>query len=71
MRRDRMRRLEQLRTGDDCELPPRLEAEIAHELRCLELILGCLKGLRRSVMPSHGASGVAERCGNLAYSVGE
>jgi transposase len=45
MRRDRMRRLEQLRTGDDCELPPRLKAEIAHELRCLELILGMLKGI--------------------------
>jgi transposase len=37
MRRDRMRRLEQLRTGDGRELPPRLKAEIARELQRLML----------------------------------
>jgi transposase len=41
MRRDRMLRLEQLRAG--VVLPPRLKAEIARELRRLELILGMLK----------------------------
>jgi transposase len=45
MRRERMRRLEQLRTGDGRELPPRLKAEIARELQRLELILGMLKGI--------------------------
>src|SRR5262249_2476684 len=44
-RRDRMRRLELLRTGDGRELPPRLKAEIARELQRLELILGMLKGI--------------------------
>jgi Transposase len=38
MRRDRMLRLEHLHTGDRRELPPRLKAEIARELRRLELI---------------------------------
>jgi hypothetical protein len=38
-----MLRLEHLHTGDGRELPPRLKAEIARELRRLELILGMLK----------------------------
>ena len=43
MRSDRTRRLEQLRTGDGHALPPRLKAEIAHELQRLELVLRMLK----------------------------
>jgi transposase len=42
MRPDK-RRLEQLRTGDGRELPPRLKAEIARELERLELVLRMLK----------------------------
>ena len=43
MRSDRTRRLEQLHTGDGHALPPRLKAEIAHELQRLELVLRMLK----------------------------
>jgi transposase len=42
IRRDRMRRLEQLHTGDGRALSPRLKAEIACELQRLELVLGML-----------------------------
>ena len=43
MRRDRTLRLDQLRTGDGRELPPRLKAEVARELQRLELVLRMLK----------------------------
>ena len=39
LRRNRMERLADLRTGDGRALPPRLEAEIARELKRLELVL--------------------------------
>lgn len=39
LRRDRRRRLEQLRTGDGRELPPHLKAQIGRELSRLELLL--------------------------------
>ena len=44
LRRDRMLRLERLRTAADGQtLPPRLKAEILRELQRLELILGMIK----------------------------
>jgi transposase len=43
LRRDRMRRLEQIRTADGRALPPRLKAEILRELQRLELVLGMIK----------------------------
>src|ERR1700740_915949 len=43
MRRDRMRRLEQLRTADGRTLSPRLKAEILRELQRLELVIGMIK----------------------------
>jgi transposase len=44
LRRDRMQRLERLRTAADGRtLPPRLKAEILRELQRLELILGMIK----------------------------
>jgi transposase len=39
LRRDRWERLEDLRTGDGRELPPRLRREIEREFRRLELVL--------------------------------
>jgi transposase len=52
MRRDRTLRLDQLRTGDGRELPPRLKAEIARELQpavfgavrqaCIRLCARCI-----------------------------
>jgi transposase len=38
-----MKRLEQLRTGDGRQLPPRLKAEIWRELQRLELVLQMIK----------------------------
>jgi transposase len=43
LRRDRMQRLERLRTTDGRTLPPRLKAEILRELQRLELVLGMIK----------------------------
>ena len=43
LRRDRMQRLERLRTADGRTLPPRLKAEILRELQRLELVLGMIK----------------------------
>ena len=44
LRRDRMLRLERLRTAADGQtLPPRLKAEILRELQRLELVLGMIK----------------------------
>ena len=45
LRRDRMARLEQLRTVDGRELPPRIKAEIRRELESLELVLRMIKTL--------------------------
>jgi transposase len=45
LRRDRRRRLEELRTGDGRPLPPRLRAQIGRELDRLELLLEQLKGV--------------------------
>jgi transposase len=43
LRSNRMRRLEQLRTGDGRKLPPYLKAEIVRELQRLELVLTMIK----------------------------
>jgi transposase len=43
LRRDRMQRLERLRTADGQTLPPRLKAEILRELKRLELVIGMIK----------------------------
>src|SRR5215468_880355 len=43
MHRDRIRRLERLRTADGRKLPSRLKAEIVRELQRLELVLGMIK----------------------------
>jgi transposase len=45
LRRDRRRRLEELRTGDGRLLPPRLKAQIVRELDRLELLLEQLKAV--------------------------
>src|SRR5499425_3385571 len=45
LRSDRMKRLEQLRTGDERQLPPRVKAEICRELQRLELALQMIKAL--------------------------
>jgi transposase len=42
LRRDRRKRLAELRTGDGRALPPRLEAEIGRELTRLELVLAMI-----------------------------
>jgi transposase len=42
LRRDRLARLQELRTGDGRGLPPRLKSEIVHELERLELVLRTL-----------------------------
>ena len=47
LRLDRMKRLEQLRTGDERELPPRVKAEIRRELRRLELVLQMIKVIEK------------------------
>ena len=47
LRLDRMKRLEQLRTGDERELPPRVKAEIRRELQRLELVLQMIKTIER------------------------
>jgi transposase len=47
LRSDRMRRLEQLRTGDGRELPPRVGAEIRRELQRLELVLQMIKAIEK------------------------
>jgi len=54
LRADRLRRLEQLRTGDGRGLPPRLKAEIRRELQRLELVLQMIKTIEkeRNVMAS-------------------
>jgi transposase len=52
LRLDRMKRLEQLRTSDERELPPRVKAEIRRELQRLELVLQMIKVIeKRSGMP--------------------
>jgi transposase len=45
LRRDRRRRLEELRTGDGRLLPPRLKAQLVRELDRLELLLEQLKAV--------------------------
>jgi transposase len=47
LRPDRMKRLEQLRTGDERELPPRVRAEIRRELQRLELALEMIKAIEK------------------------
>jgi len=47
LRSDRMRRLEQLRTGDGRQLPPRVGAEIRRELQRLELVLQMIKAIEK------------------------
>ena len=47
LRLDRMKRLEQLRTGDERELPPRVKAEIRRELRRLELVPQMIKVIEK------------------------
>jgi transposase len=47
LRSDRMKRLEQLRTGDGRELPPRIKAEIRRELQRLELVLQMIKAIEK------------------------
>src|SRR6516162_4573764 len=47
LRSDRMKRLEQLGTGDGRQLSPRLKAEIRRELQRLELALQMIKALER------------------------
>src|SRR5215475_12264888 len=47
LRSDRMKRLEQLRTGDERELPPRVKAEIRRELHRLELVLQMIKTIEK------------------------
>ena len=47
LRLDRMKRLEQLRTSDERELPPRVKAEIRRELRRLELVLQMIKVIEK------------------------
>jgi transposase len=47
LRLDRMKRLEQLRTGDKRELPPRVKAEIRRELQRLELVLQMTKAIEK------------------------
>jgi len=42
-----MRRLEQSRTGDGRELPPRVRAEIRRELQRLELVLQMIKAIEK------------------------
>jgi len=43
MHRDRVQRLERLRTIDGQELPPQLKAEIVREMQRLELVVGMIK----------------------------
>jgi transposase len=43
LRRDRMQRLQRLRSADGRTLPPRLKAEILRELQRLELVIGMIK----------------------------
>jgi len=43
MHRDRVQRLERLRTIDGQELPPQLKAEIVREMQRLELVAGMIK----------------------------
>jgi transposase len=45
LRRDRRRRLDELRTGDGRPLPPHLEAQIGRELNRLELLLEQIKAV--------------------------
>jgi transposase len=47
LRSDRMKRLEQLRTGDERQLPPRVKAEIRRELQRLELALQMIKAIEK------------------------
>jgi len=47
LRADRQRRLEQLRTADGRELPPRLKIEIRRELQRLELVLQMIKAIEK------------------------
>jgi transposase len=47
LRLDRMKRLEQLRTSDERELPPRVKAEIRRELQRLELVLQMIKVIEK------------------------
>ena len=47
LRLDRMKRLEQLQTGDGRELPPRVKAEIRRELQRLELVLQMIKAIEK------------------------
>jgi len=52
LRRDRLKRLEKLRTGDGRALAPRLKAEIVREIKRLEIVLEMIRRLRLSAMPS-------------------
>jgi transposase len=47
LRSNRMKRLEQVRTGDERELPPRAKAEIQRELQRLELVLQMIKAIEK------------------------
>jgi len=47
LRRDRMGRLEGLRTGDGCTLPVRLKAEIEREIKRLELVLTMIDSIEK------------------------
>jgi transposase len=64
LRRDRMQRLEQLRTADDQTLPPRLKAEILRELQRLVLVIGMIKTIEaeRDAIASAKAEENARRC---------
>jgi transposase len=48
LRHDRRQRLEGLRTGDGCLLPPRLKAQINRELDRLELLLSQIKDVEEA-----------------------
>jgi transposase len=47
LRSDRMKRLEQLRTGGERQLPPRVKAEIQRESQRLELVLQMIKAVEK------------------------
>jgi transposase len=47
LRSHRIKRLEQLRTGDGRQLPPRVTAEIRRELQRLELVLQMIKAIEK------------------------
>ena len=55
--KSRRRRLEDLRTGDGRDLPPRLKAQIGHELDRLELVLEQLRAVEQERDASLAAAG--------------